>query len=374
MKYIVWSITIILLCGCASQKQLEELGLITAVGYDQVEDKLMGSIVYYEFDPLHPNNTKMVTSLANTSKGIRLKENLSSIRKLVSGQLRVAIYGRELAEEGIISVIDTLSRDAEVGTMSYLAVSNIPAHDLLSLSQQSSDITNAGTYLYNLIGQNVEADSLISPTLHEFMQCYYSEGRDPVLPLLNFTEDTIVIDGMALFKDDQVIGEIDTKSAFYLKLLLGHFEAGSVEIELPKEQVEKHIMSKNNKTEDEIYVSLDQLRSKTHIKLLGKERPSFKINAKVVTRMQEITVDYDLGNPEALKKLEEAISLEMEKKLKEVIIQSRDLGADPVGFGNIYRAEVGYKAFSKKKWRDLYKQADYDIKLDVEILRTGVMD
>ncbi|MCG1021086.1 Ger(x)C family spore germination protein [Sutcliffiella horikoshii] len=374
MKYVLWIITIILLCGCASQKHLEELGLITAIGYDQMEDKLMGSIVYYEFDPLHPNNTKMVTSIANTSKGIRQKENLSSSRKLVSGQLRVAIYGRELAEAGIISVIDTLSRDAEVGTMSYLAVSNIAAHDLLSRSQESSDVTNAGTYLYNLIGQNVEADSLISPTLHEFMQCYYSEGRDPVLPLLNFTDDTIVIEGMALFKDDKVIGEIDTKSAFYLKLLQGRYETGSVEIELPKGQIEKHIMSKNNKAEEEVYVSLDHLRSKTHIKLSETEKPSFHINAKVVTRMQEITVDYDLGNPEAIKKIEEAIALEMEKKLKEVIVQSRDLGADPVGFGNIYRAEVGYKAFSKKEWRDLYKQAGFDINIDVEILRTGVMD
>ncbi|MCM3617245.1 Ger(x)C family spore germination protein [Sutcliffiella horikoshii] len=374
MKYIVWSLMIILLCGCASQKQLEELGLITAIGYDRVDDKLMGSIVYYEFDPLHPNNTKMVTSVANTSKEIRHKENLSSSRKLVSGQLRAAVYGRELAEEGIISVIDTLSRDAEVGTMVYLAVSNIPAHDLLTRAQESSDVTNAGTYLYNLIEQNVEEDSLISPTLHEFMQCLYSEGRDPILPLLNFIDNTIVIEGMALFKEDKVIGEIDTKSAFYLKLLLGPYDAGSVEIEIPLDQVEKHILSKNNKVEEEVYISLDHIRSKTQIKLVDKKMPSFKINAKVVTRMQEITVDYDLGNPEALKKIEEQISIMMEKKLKEVILASREIGSDPVGFGNIYRSKVGYDSFSKKEWRELYQQADFDIDIKVEILRTGVMD
>lgn len=374
MKYILWMIVFILLSGCASQKQLEKLGLITAIGYDKVEDKLIGSIVYYEFDPLHPNNTKMVTSVANTSKGIRQKENLSSNRKLVSGQLRVAIYGRELAEEGIISVIDTLSRDAEVGTMSYLAVSNLPANELLSRSQESSDVTNAGTYLYNLIGHNVEADSLISPTLHEFMQCFYSVGRDPVLPLLDFIEDTIVIKGMVLFKEDKVVGEIDTKSSFYLKLLQDPYEAGIIEVALPKEQIKKHILSKNDKNEEKVFVSLDHLKSNTHIKLMDKEKPTFNIKAKVVTRMQEITVDYDLGNPEALKSIEEAISVEMGKKLKEVIMECTKLGTDPVGFGNIYRAEVGYDSFNKKEWRELYQQADFNIEVDLEILRTGVMD
>lgn len=374
MKYFLWSLLFLLLSGCVAQKPLEELGLITAIGYDREDEKLMGSIVYYEFDPLHPNNTKMVKSVANTSKGIRHKENLSSSRKLVSGQLRVAIYGKELAEEGIISVIDTLSRDAEVGTMSYLAVSNIPAHDLLSRSQESSDVTNAGTYLYNLIGQNVESDSLISPTLHEFMQSYYSEGRDPILPSLNFVDNTIVIEGMSLFKEDQVVGEIDTASSFYLKLLLDPYKAGSVEIGIPKGQVEQHILSKNNKGEEEIYVSLDHLRSKTDIKLIDKDVPVYKISAEVVTRMQEITVDYDLGNPEAINKIEKAISKKMENKLMEVLGACKEVGADPVGFGNVYRAKVGYDSFSKEEWEKLYQQAKFEVEIDLEILRTGVMD
>ncbi len=374
MKRMIWLCLIVLVSGCVNQKPLEELGLVTAIGYDKENGLLKGSIVYYEFDPLHPNNTKMVTSLANTSKGIRQKENLSSSRRLVSGQLRVAVYGRELAEEGIISIIDTLSRDAEVGTMSYLAVSSIPAHELMTYSQNSKDVTNAGTYLYNLIGQNVKAESLISPTLHEFLQCYYSEGRDPVLPLLNFKEDTIVIEGLSLFQDDMVVGEMDTESAFYLKLLLEPYDAGNVEVSLPKEQVSEYILSKNNKEADTVHVSLDHLRSKTDIKLLEIEKPTFTIYSKVMTRMQEITEDYDLGNPEALKKMEDSISLEMERQLKGMIESFIEVGADPVGFGNYYRAKVGYDSFNKEEWRNLYQNMEVAIDIDVEILRTGVMD
>ncbi|KMJ59659.1 hypothetical protein AB685_01950 [Bacillus sp. LL01] len=374
MKKGVWLLLVLILCGCVTQKPLEELGLLTAIGYDNEDDQLKGTIVYYEFDPLHPNNTKMVTALAKTSKGIRYKENLSSSRRIVSGQLRVAVYGQDLAEEGIISVIDTLSRDAEVGTMSYLAVSSIPAHELFARSQESSDVTNAGTYLYNLIGQNVEAESLISPTLHEFMQYYYSEGRDAVLPLLNFKENTIIIEGLSLFQDDKVVGKIDTDSAFYLKLLMDPYEAGNVELTIPKKQVQKYILTTNNKEDEFVYMSLDHLRSKIEIKMTDNKKPSFLIKSKIMTRMQEITEDYDLGNPDGIKKIEEAISKEIARKLKEVIEMSREMGADPVGFGNYYRAKVGYDSFSKENWRKLYQDAEFKTEVEVEILRTGVMD
>ncbi|MEA3319152.1 MAG: Ger(x)C family spore germination protein [Bacillota bacterium] len=374
MKKIIWICVIVILSGCVQQKPLEELGLITAMGYDNEDGMLKGSIIYYEFDPMHPNNTKMVTTLAHTSKGVRQKENLASSRRLVSGQLRVAIYGEELAKEGIISIIDTLSRDAQVGTMSYLAVSRPKAQELLQLSQDSEDISNAGTFLYELITQNVEGDTLLSPTLHEFMQCYYSEGRDPVLPLLNFKDNTIIIEGLSLFQDDKVVGELDSNDSFYLKLMVDPFDAGSTEITIPKEQLKKYILTSNNKQEDSVFVSLDHLRSVTDIKLEDKKVPSYSIEVNVKTRMQEISENYDLGNPEALKKLEEAIGKDMEGQLIEVLEKSREMGADPVGFGNYYRAKVGYDSFSTEEWRKQYQNSKYKISINVEILRTGVMD
>lgn len=374
MKMLIWICLFIILSGCVAQKQLEELGLVTAMGYDNEDGMLKGSIIYYEFDPLHPNNTKMVTSLAHTSKGVRQKENLASSKRLVSGQLRVAIYGEELAKDGIISIIDTLSRDAEVGTMSYLAVSKPQAHDLLQLSQESEDVTNAGTFLYDLITQNVEADSLLSPTLHEFMQCYYSEGRDPVLPLINFKDNTIVIEGVSLFQEDKVVGELVSKDFFYIKLLLDPFEAGSTEMTLPKEKLQEYILTSNNKQAESVFVSLDHLRSSTDITLEEKNIPSYSIEVDVKTRMQEISENYDLGNPEAIKRMEKVIAQNMEKQLMEVLKKSKEMGADPIGFGNYYRAKVGYDAFSKEEWKKLYQNAEFNVNIKVEILRTGVMD
>ncbi|CAG9621994.1 Ger(x)C family spore germination protein [Sutcliffiella rhizosphaerae] len=374
MKRWTCILLVLLLTSCVQQKPLEELGLVTAIGYDKEENQLKGTIIYYEFDPLHPSNTKMVTATSKTSKGIRYKENLSSSKKLVSGQLRVAIYGRELAEEGIISTIDTLSRDSEIGTMSYLSVSEIPAEELLSLSQESIDISNAGTFLYNLIGQNVRAESLISPTLHEFMQAYYSEGKDPILPLINFRDNTIVIDGMAIFYFDKVVGSINNEEAFYLKLFLDPYHAGNVEIGIPKENVKKYIIKNNNEDEGNLFVSLDHLRSDINIELDNLEGPEFNVDLIIKTRMQEITENYDLGNPAAIRKIEKEIGKTMKRNMEQLIKKLQEMKSDPVGFGNNYRAKVGYKAFKMEDWKEHYQNAKININVNIEILRTGVMD
>lgn len=375
-KLICMLLSFILMGGCLQQKPLEDLGLITAMGYDKEDELLRGTIVYYEFDPLHTNNSKMVSSLANTSKGIRQKENLASSRKLVAGQLRIAIYGEELAKEGIISYIDTLSRDSEVGTMVYLSVAENSAYELMNKAQKSEDIMNIGTYLYDLIGQNVEEESLVSPTLHEFMQCYYSEGRDPVLPILDFREDTLLIKGLALFKDDKMKGMIDTEKSFYLKLLMDPYSVGKIEISLPMKNIGKFITKREQARNEKeyLFVSLDHLESNVDIKLDDTVPAEFTIKVDVVSRMQEISEDYDLGNADALLALEKEIGNVMKRKMEKVIAEFQSLGVDPIGFGNYYRSKVGYGNFSKDEWMRIYPESSFSIDVNTKILRTGVMD
>ncbi|WP_157842715.1 MULTISPECIES: Ger(x)C family spore germination protein [Bacillus] len=363
-----------LMTACLESRNLEELGLVTVAGYDKEEDLLRGTIVYYEFDPLHPNNTKLVSSVARTAKGIRQQENFSSSRRLLAGQVRAIIFGKELAEQGMIQYIDTLGRDAEIGTMVYMAVSETSAYDLLTSAQQSRDITNAGTYLYELIRQNVETESLLSPTLHEFMQCYYSEGRDATVPMLSFSQGTMYVKGLALFQDDRVVGSISTNELFYLKLIKDPFKSGNVELEMPKEDLQKFIKPGEETNDERMYLSLEHLRSNVKVKLVEEAVPSFEVTIKIDTRILEISENYDIGKPEGVKLLEKEISKDIAKHTEEIIYKLQEMNSDPIGFGNVYRARVGYKKFDKEQWRELYPNAIFTVKVDSNILRTGVMD
>ncbi|UOK59330.1 hypothetical protein MGI18_10830 [Bacillus sp. OVS6] len=178
-----------MLTGCLEQKYIERIGMITAVGYDLGnQNKIKGTTVAFQFDPTRQNVSQMLTSEANTSKGIREAMNRETSHHLVSGQLRVSLYGEELARRGIYTFVDTLARDASVGTMSYLAVASPEAASILS-AENLSITTNVGTYLYRLLEQNIKSEQTISSTLHEFLKTYYEVGMDPILPMISLMNE-----------------------------------------------------------------------------------------------------------------------------------------------------------------------------------------
>src|SRR4051794_21874432 len=82
---------VIFTAGCVETKQLEKLGLITAMGYDlERENEIRGTVIVHKFNPEAKNVTKVITADAHTSKMLRQKQNLETDQKLVTGQLRCA--------------------------------------------------------------------------------------------------------------------------------------------------------------------------------------------------------------------------------------------------------------------------------------------
>ncbi|MFL6556611.1 MAG: Ger(x)C family spore germination protein, partial [Bacillus sp. (in: firmicutes)] len=163
----VCCLSMVINAGCVQEKTLEKLGLITTTGYDlKGKNEIVGTAVVQKFDPMTKAATKVISVSAKTSKGLRQRQNLQSNQRLVSGQLRSVVYSRDLAKKGIIQLVDTLNRDAQIGNMVYLTVADQSASEILKI-EDSKENLNLGTYMYNLIKQNVEGEQIISPTLHE---------------------------------------------------------------------------------------------------------------------------------------------------------------------------------------------------------------
>jgi spore germination protein len=260
--------------SCVETKQLEKLGLITAQGYDlEKENKLKGTVVVHKFDPLAKNLTEVITVDANTSKALRQEQNLEIDQKLVLGQLRCVIYSKELAEKGISQLVDALNRDPTVGNMVYLTIADKDAYSIMSIDEKKLKV-NLGTYLYNLIKQNVESEQLTSPTLHEFNHNFQDHGRDPVLPILKIKDDSVIISGIALFRDDRIVGE---------------FRSGTHELGFNRSHFEKIIKKKDEgkdrKVYNKLFVSIDNIRSQAKIKLIDKKKIRFRVDIKLYSRL-----------------------------------------------------------------------------------------
>lgn len=358
------------LTGCVSTEQLEKLSLVTAIGYDVGEDdKMEGTAVIGQFDPSKKDVSEVTSSTAHTSKMIRQKMNLGTKNKMVSGQLRVAVFGKEIVESGdLINIVDTLNRDPAIGTMVYLGISKTTAKDILQMKPKQG---NVGNYLYELIQQNIKGELLLSCTLHEFLQDYYDPGRDPAVPYLENKNNKITASGVALISGGSFAGRLNERESFFVKLLREKYKAGNIELKIPIEELPEKIFMGKPKS-DLLYLNIDEIVSKSKIKVKDKKIPSFDVVIKMDIRLQEVTEDVMI-DPKSISALEKQINKVMTNETEKVIGKLQEKKSDPVGFGGKYNALRGVN-LKGNEWHDIFQKATFNVRIKSSILKTGVMD
>jgi spore germination protein len=370
MNKLLVAVLVVLLSGCAEQKTLEKMGLITTVGYDVTEDKqILATMVLLQIDPEAPQSSIILAAKSATSKGARNEADLKSPKKLQSGQLRVALFSEEVVSTGLINLADTLARDPSISDLTYLAVVDGNANKLLN--QRNEQFSDISQLIYKELDQNIKGEKIPSSTLQEVMHDFYAPGIDPIMPVLKAEGGIVRITGMALIKKDHMVGKINAKESFYLKLVNDRYKTGALELEVDKEGFN---MPEALSAPDKLAVVLDTIHSKSDINLISKENLQFELKVKLKTRLLEINQTLDLKNPKDLKKLEAKLQEKVESDIENLVNKARDLGADPFGFGEIYRKSVRKANLTADKWHDMYPESKVDVKVDFEIMRTGVVE
>ncbi len=196
MKRFLFIILIFLLtlelCGCAEKKVLEQSGLITTIGYDKAsQNKISSTIAILQIDPDAPSDLEVVSNKSKTIIGNRIYLNLKSSKALQSSQLRVALFSEDLAHKGLRPFVETFARVPDISDLVYLAIVEGSTKSMLQFEYKN--IPNIGQYLFKEIEQNIEADRITSPTIHEVTRDLYSVGDDPILPILKNHDDRVYI-------------------------------------------------------------------------------------------------------------------------------------------------------------------------------------
>ncbi|WP_139488882.1 Ger(x)C family spore germination protein [Brevibacillus dissolubilis] len=364
-------LTIPLLCACVRGVPIEKMGLIVAVGYDYLPNhKIMGTTTLYQIDPNAKEKVTVLSNTAYTSKGSRNKMNQESSVTLVSGQLRVALYDEKLARQGILNLVDTLARDKDIGSGVYINIAKGRALGILS--HRYPEIGNIGTFLYNQNEQNITGEQIISSTLHDFLHDYYAPGQDPAVPCVTRVDNEVHLDEIALFQGDRMVTKIPSRSSFFLKLLRGRFHAGMIELAVDLDGLEAQ--QKRKGESKHTHSVIDNISSKTKIRLKGQNPPRFHIQVDMYARLQEITSEIELSKPEQVKKLEVQLAKSITNEIENLIRTIQKYNVDPAGFGQKYKASVRGSNLTKDKWRKMFPKAQFQTDVKLTLVRTGVTD
>lgn len=359
----------LLIGGCTEPKLLEKIGLVTLNGYDLDEDgKIVTTAVIRQVDPEFQSMVTTSTAVNDTSLGAMTELNRKSTKKLMMGQKRLVLFGENLSTEGIGHFLDTMSKNPTHSSGILLAITQGTSKELLEYPYKN--MNDVGEETHKLIEQNIEIEQVLSSTLHEVTNDYYSVGRDMIIPIIARKDEVIEISGMALFNKDKMVGQLPAKDNFYLLINRGKIKSGKFETTIPGDI----FPSDGYHYSESIPIALDTITSKQKLKLTDKTVPEFDLHITLNARILEIGAEVDFNSPKDVEKLEKAINQSLTEELKSILAYCQEINSDAFGFGEQYRSQVRSSKLTYESWHDMYPTAKVNIKVDFKILRSGVFE
>ncbi|HEU4963381.1 MAG TPA: Ger(x)C family spore germination protein [Bacilli bacterium] len=362
--------TALLVTGCARRNVLEDLGLTLSVGYDMTDDgKILVTAAMPEVSQEAQEKVEIIASKGDLSKEARSNLGLSTDRKVVSGQLRTAIFSEKLARQGIWQNLDTLLRDVNITSALIVCISDDKAHDILSTKYP--DRPNIGRYVFDLLRKEQKNYTVPKTTIEDFARRYYDRMADPVAPYLQLEVGHLKAAGTALFREDKYVGSLSPEETKMLMLLSGKGEGGDIKQTLKT--------SKGKSKPDQILMTFVRATNDYEVKSQkgkkGKrDKTSITFNVKVSGQVVEYSGEEDLLDPTVKTNLEKQISEGLRSRMEDLIDQlQHKYKSDPLGIGGHIRAQHTYKEWTREIWRREYENAKIKVNFDFEITRPGVI-
>jgi spore germination protein KC len=365
----------LLLCGCWNYRQLNEISIVMGMAIDK--DSNDNYILTFEImDLSKPSTNSGTKSLFIESSGKTIFEAFRNSKakvadKLYIGNMEILIISNKIAaEDGILSILDLFLRDGEPRETLKIAISQEKtAKEILQTKGISNGI--ASMDLKEIIETNQKTiSSSIDIEIYKVYSHIKSEGLSLVLPAIHCVKNTDTgiesqekiaeVNGVAVFKDDKLVGYLSPEETFYYLFIVDKIKGGVLTLGLngcPKPNISFEISRSNTK--------------RTHI----NERNKIKIKLKITTYVyiNELTTDSDISTPEGIKKIQAEAEKALAKDIKNTVksVQLR-FNSDIFGFGNIiYKKD--YKLWQKinQNWDDMFGEIEIETETKIHVKNTS---
>ena len=380
MKRIKFLILLLpLLSGCYNYRELNELGITTAVSIDYKDNNfyVIAEVInpIKQQDASSSNNSPFVNynSSSSSLQDAFRKVVLESPRQLYAAQLEIIVLSEEVVNNHLEEVLEYFARDPEARTEIKIIVAKtedstkaITLQTLLT-SLSSSNIINSLDLQSKVLGMSYPV------TLNELLNMYIDPYLEVVLPSMtlygnyeigdekeNITTSSpkaiVKIDGSTITKDNKILGYLDLEESKILNLINGKL---------------KETIIKMNYYDG--YIIFEPNRIKVSRELDIKNN-IIKINISGYSKTKEIQSNIDLKDPKEVEKLNKALNMELEKKITDTFNSIREkYGTDVFGFQELYY-RTNYKYFKENctNWyEDIYPKIKLEVKANVRLYEKG---
>ena len=380
MKKIKFLILLLpLLSGCYNYRELNELGITTAISIDYKDDSfyVMAEVVnpIKQQDASSSNNSPFInySSSSTSLQDAFRKVVLESPRQLYAAQLEIIVLSEEVVSNHLEEVLEYFSRDPETRTEIKVIVAKTEDSTKAITLQTLLTSLSSSNILKSLELQNKVLGVSYPVTLNELLNMYVDPYLEVTLPsmtlygnpeigdekenLTTSSPKTIVkIDGTTITKGNKILGYLELEESKVLSMINGKLNETIIKMDY-----------------NDGYIIFEPNRIKVS-KELDIKNNIIKINISGYSKTKEIQCNINVKDPKEVEKLNKALNKELEKKVTDTFTSIREkYNTDIFGFQQLYY-RTNHKYFKENctNWyEDIYPKIKLEVKANIKLYEKG---
>ncbi|WP_442595800.1 Ger(x)C family spore germination protein [Neobacillus sp. D3-1R] len=374
-RWILLFLTILILTGCASKREINELALVMAVGLDKGKDGGVEITVQIA----RPADARGQTGAPSGNTGDPIwsasaegKTIFEAIRNLGEFSTRrifwahnfIIVINEDLAKDGIQDILDFFTRNPELRMRTWVTVTPDKAKDIVSTMTGLEIIP--GEALDKLFRYSSITSSAPKTELLEIQRAYLSQSTEPVIARIKLVDrgvsnkkegqegsyKQVKLSGAGVIKDSKLVGTLSAKETKGLLPFIEKVESGVTVLKCP--------------SDDEKTITLETINETFSVKPSYKnKRPAFKVKMDVETNLVEAGCPFSLKKEHEVNELEKELEKELKGNIDDVIKKAqKEYKADFLELGKVFNNKFPAEW---KQMKNHWEQEFVDAKITVDV-------
>ena len=376
MKKVILLIFLTFVCtGCYNYKELNELGIVSAIGVSKDGemynlDIQLVNVLDSEKSGLNKSPITVISGQGETIFEAARSMNRKTSKVFFLADVDYVFLDQSVLNDGLDEIMDFLIRDTRL-SLNFLVVTSTENKSLDILSSISHFDTNSANNLYDAImNSETRYGGINSLHVRELINNYYAKGKYTIFPNV-YIKDTS--------KSSENDSLEDSKSESYVEVKNMVFFKDKEAIELTDEET-KGVNFLRNKIKnatltiecDGGYFTIETLESK--MKLKSKLNiDQLNVKGNVGAEIVYYGCKDNLDNADVLKSISKKAEKEVESYITKAFNKSKKYNYDFLGLGNyIYKNNYKYFDFENKDWnKDGLNKLNLKYNIDVSLYKQG---
>lgn len=401
LKYISVVISVALcaaaLSGCYDNNEIENLAYVMAIGIDEADSNSF-NLTFQTAVPKSISGSgggggggesTEITSFKTDNFISGLKKANEYLNRVINlSHTQIIVISEKVAKEGVIAFLNGLQENMEIRPDVKIIVSAEGAKKYIE-SIQPKLTTNPAKY-YDLLFKSYETDFLVEYTqLEDFLLRTKDYGAQPVAiytetdkaidegskskdqegdkktegedKKVGDDKKNIVINGLAVFNKDKLVGKLEPNEATLFSLLTGSNRGVKIEVTDPFDSRFK------------VLGNVAREKASYNKVVINNGKPEINEYLRLSVDIQAMQNDVDYNTPDKTAKLKKAYEDYLNKGFEKLFSKvTYKFKSDIFGYGELAKRNfMTIKEWKNAKWSEIFPGAVYKYKIDLRILRQG---